>query len=102
MQSLRVQVQLPGDSSESPKAHLNQWPLFKFLDFLFENEVLGYDGGILIRKLSIVKYFECHNPEIRFMDPVSKTGLLKVSLPMIKVVTIVTKLTSLILLIDLL
>ena len=26
-------------------------------DFLFENEVLGYNGGILIRKLSIVQVF---------------------------------------------
>ena len=24
----------------------NNNPLFKFLDFLFENEVLGYNGGI--------------------------------------------------------
>ena len=23
-----------------------EWPLFKFLDLLFENEVLGYNGGI--------------------------------------------------------
>ena len=32
-----------------------QWPLFKFLDFLFENEVLGYNGGILITKPLIVQ-----------------------------------------------
>ena len=25
-----------------------QWPLFKFLDFLFENEVSGYNSGIFI------------------------------------------------------
>ena len=25
-----------------------EWPLFKFLDLLFENEVLGYNGFILI------------------------------------------------------
>ena len=32
-----------------------EWPLFKFLDFLFEKEVLGYNGGILTTKSLIVQ-----------------------------------------------
>ena len=29
-------------------SNFEQWPLFKFLDLLFESEVLGYNGGILL------------------------------------------------------
>ena len=25
-----------------------QWPFVKFFDFLFENDILGYNGGVLI------------------------------------------------------
>ena len=28
-----------------------KWPLFKFLDFLFGNEVLGYNDGIFNNKI---------------------------------------------------
>ena len=38
-----------------PAIALKQWSLFKVLDFLLENEVLGYNGGILITKSLIVQ-----------------------------------------------
>ena len=32
-----------------------EWPLFKFLHFLFESEALAYDGGILITLLQTMQ-----------------------------------------------
>ena len=40
-------IMTPGEMyTDFPFNDQCQWPLFKFLDFLFENEVLGYNGGI--------------------------------------------------------
>ena len=55
-----------------------QWPLFKFIQFLFENEVLGYNGGILITVNN------SSENEICFIDTLSETGLAEIFVAMKK------------------
>ena len=50
-----------------------------FLNFLFENEVLGYNGGIPITKALIFQGLW-----MPLMDAVSETGLVKFFVAMIK------------------
>ena len=52
------------DNDSRSATYFVQWPSFKFLDFLFENEVLGYNGGVMI---TIVNNWSTMNAmELRF------------------------------------